>query len=128
MKIGELSERTGVPTRLLRYYEEQGLIAPSREFNGYRSYSDADISRVETIRGLIGSGMTTRLIRVVLDMEAFAGSEPASCSVEFAKMLAKELAKLEDQIDCLTRSRNTVKRFLATTTVDRSELVAGVSA
>ncbi|MEU1259640.1 MerR family DNA-binding transcriptional regulator [Streptomyces chartreusis] len=26
MKIGELSSRTGVSVRLLRYYEEQGLL------------------------------------------------------------------------------------------------------
>ncbi len=38
MKIGELSRRTGVPTRMLRYYEEQGLLRPERADNGYRSY------------------------------------------------------------------------------------------
>ena len=26
MRIGELSRRTGIPTRMLRYYEEQGLM------------------------------------------------------------------------------------------------------
>ncbi|MEG2713205.1 MULTISPECIES: MerR family DNA-binding transcriptional regulator [unclassified Glutamicibacter] len=30
MRIGELANRTGVPTRMLRYYEEQGLITPLR--------------------------------------------------------------------------------------------------
>jgi DNA-binding transcriptional MerR regulator len=127
MKIGELSERTGVPTRLLRYYEEQALISPSRGINGYRSYSDADISRVESIRGLISSGMTTRLIRVVLDMETSAGCASPSCSLEFADMLAQELGKLEEKIACLTRSRNTVKGFLATATVDGSEHLQAVS-
>ncbi|WP_440590039.1 MerR family DNA-binding transcriptional regulator [Mycolicibacterium hodleri] len=37
MKIGELAERTGASRRLLRYYEEQGLITPSRAVNGYRA-------------------------------------------------------------------------------------------
>lgn len=28
MRIGEISARTGVSVRMLRYYEEQGLLAP----------------------------------------------------------------------------------------------------
>lgn len=39
MKIGELSARTGVSIRSLRYYEQQGLLAPARHENGYREYS-----------------------------------------------------------------------------------------
>ena len=34
MRIGELAERTGTSRRLLRYYEEQDLIAPDRSANG----------------------------------------------------------------------------------------------
>ena len=41
MRIGELSRRTGVPARLLRYYEEQDLMHPERDSNGYRSYAAA---------------------------------------------------------------------------------------
>jgi DNA-binding transcriptional MerR regulator len=115
MKIGELRERTGVPTRLLRYYEEQSLLQPTRESNGYRSFSEEDVARVKTIRGLITSGMTTRLIRVVLDMEALPDDElPQGCSAEFASMLSAELTKLEEQITCLNKSRSTVKRYLST--------------
>ncbi|MEU6192280.1 MerR family DNA-binding transcriptional regulator [Streptomyces sp. NPDC047061] len=40
MKIGELSHRTGVSTRLLRYYEQQGLLHPSRLPNGYRDFHE----------------------------------------------------------------------------------------
>ncbi|MFB6640979.1 MerR family DNA-binding transcriptional regulator [Streptomyces chartreusis] len=38
MKIGELSSRTGVSVRLLRYYEEQGLLLSQRTAGGHRSY------------------------------------------------------------------------------------------
>ncbi|MEW1835674.1 MerR family DNA-binding transcriptional regulator [Microbacterium sp. NPDC079995] len=36
MKIGEVTARTGIPQRMLRYYEEQGLLTSARAGNGYR--------------------------------------------------------------------------------------------
>ena len=50
MRIGELSRRTGTATRLLRYYEEQGLLTPQREENGYREYGEHLVDRVLQIR------------------------------------------------------------------------------
>ena len=64
--IGELSCRTGVPARLLRYYEEQDLLHPERDGSGYRSYSEADTGRVTQIRGLLDAGLTTEIIRRAL--------------------------------------------------------------
>lgn len=43
MRIGELARRTGVNQRLLRYYEEQGLLTPDRLPSGYRVYADTDV-------------------------------------------------------------------------------------
>ena len=44
MRIGELSRRTGVPERLLRYYEEQDLLHPQRLPSGYREYTEEDVA------------------------------------------------------------------------------------
>jgi DNA-binding transcriptional MerR regulator len=46
MRIGELSRRTGVNERLLRYYEEQGLLRPDRLPSGYRVYAESDVQTV----------------------------------------------------------------------------------
>jgi len=53
VRIGELSRRTGVSVRLLRYYEEQGLLSPGRAGNGYREYRDGDVDVVRQIRTLL---------------------------------------------------------------------------
>ncbi len=50
MQIGELATRTEVPARLLRYYEDQGLLRPGRSANGYRDYEPDDVPRVLQIR------------------------------------------------------------------------------
>ena len=59
MRIGELSRRTRIPARMLRYYEEQGLLRPGREENGYRCYGPGTVELVQQIRGLLDAGLTT---------------------------------------------------------------------
>ncbi len=116
MNIGELARRTGVAPRLLRYYEQQGLIAASRAENGYRVYSEDDVTRVARVAGLVRSGLTTRLVRAVLDLEEIGSAELAvSCSRNVAEQLAAQLEDIEDRIACLTKSRDTVRHFLTQT-------------
>ncbi|MEV6647880.1 MerR family transcriptional regulator [Amycolatopsis sp. NPDC051371] len=66
MRIGELSKRTGVSSRSLRYYEEQGLLTSSRSDAGQRHYSDAVVERVSLIRQLFDAGLSSRVIASVL--------------------------------------------------------------
>ncbi|MFC9659404.1 MerR family transcriptional regulator [Nocardia sp. NPDC127606] len=66
MRIGELSTRTGVSPRSLRYYEEQGLLTSSRSDAGQRHYADAEVERVSLIQQLFGAGMSSRVIATVL--------------------------------------------------------------
>lgn len=66
MYIGELATRTDTSPRLLRYYEEQGLLCAERDSNGYRTYAASAVDRVETVRCLLGAGVPTRLIPLLL--------------------------------------------------------------
>ncbi|MER6572599.1 MerR family transcriptional regulator [Streptomyces sp. NPDC001093] len=66
MLIGELSRRTGVSERLLRYYERMELIHAERRANGYREYDDETTETVRHIRALLAAGLPTRIIRQVL--------------------------------------------------------------
>lgn len=115
MKIGELSSRTGVPPRMLRYYEQQGLITPGRSDNGYRDYAEAQVDRVQRVRSLIRTGVPTRLIAAVLDLEEPDNDWSDSCSQEFAETLALELRAIEEKIACLQTSRGTISDYLART-------------
>ncbi len=66
MRIGELSRRTGVSVRSLRYYEEQNLLQPERTVSGYRVFSDADVVRVQRIQALLAAGLNTQKIERIL--------------------------------------------------------------
>ena len=51
MKIGELSQATGVDVETIRYYENTGLLpAPARLANGYRAYGTSHLERLAFVR------------------------------------------------------------------------------
>ncbi|MFI6578452.1 MerR family transcriptional regulator [Nocardiopsis sp. NPDC050513] len=103
MRIGEASRASGVSTRSLRHYEDQGLIVPGRRGNGYRDYCPSTIDRVHAIRSLLASGLPLRLVKEVLPhLNGGPGTE-ASCAeflheVELHRdRLAARIAVLSDQ-------------------------------
>ncbi|MFF4740880.1 MerR family transcriptional regulator [Streptomyces sp. NPDC001262] len=115
MRIGELSRRTGVPARLLRYYEEQGLLEPARDANDYRLYGEECVARVRQVRGLLETGLSTRMIRTLLPFLGEPGSAyPAldSMTPEVATHVESEVEKLQSRIDALVRSRDALRTYL----------------
>ncbi|WP_225825405.1 MerR family transcriptional regulator [Streptomyces naphthomycinicus] len=116
MRIGELSRRTGVPTRLLRYYEEQHLLHPDRSGNGYRSYPESAVARVQQIRGLLDSGLTTEMIRAILPYLCGPDAlvpDPGSVPPETAALLQGHIDRIQSRIDCLARNRDRLAAYLA---------------
>ncbi|APE19737.1 MULTISPECIES: MerR family transcriptional regulator [Streptomyces] len=113
MRIGELSERTGTPRRLLRYYEEQGLIVADRLPNGYRVYDASNVDRVMQIRGLLDAGLPTRIIKQILPclnkprIIHFPDATP-----EMLATLENERDRMTERIRCLTRNRDAVAEYL----------------
>ncbi|MEU3220236.1 MerR family transcriptional regulator [Streptomyces sp. NPDC006971] len=113
MRIGELSERTSTPRRLLRYYEEQGLIAAGRSPNGYRDYDDYLVDRVLQIRGLLDAGLPTRIIKQILPcldkprIIHFSDATP-----EMIGTLERERDRMTERIECLTRNRDAIGEYL----------------
>ncbi|MFD9903169.1 MerR family transcriptional regulator [Streptomyces sp. NPDC059063] len=99
MFIGELSRRTGVSTRGLRYYEEQGLLRPQRRASGYREFAESDVATVRRIRILLTAGLNTDLIREVLPCMADEGAILAPTCEEMAQELTHERERLSRSIE-----------------------------
>lgn len=67
LKIGEVAERAGLTLRTIRFYEEEGLLAPTaRTAGGFRQYSDGVVARLHLIRTMKPLGFTVEEIRTVL--------------------------------------------------------------
>ncbi|KIU03357.1 MerR family transcriptional regulator [Frigoribacterium sp. MEB024] len=129
MRIGELSTRTGVPSRMLRYYEEQGLITPTRLANGYRDYDEYLVDRVGKIRGLIDAGIPTRIVTDILPCLG----QPQTIVVENAEpglveLLETERDRMTEKIEFLTQNRDALTSYLGALEdagVERPETRAG---
>ena len=107
MRIGDLSRQTGLTSRMLRYYEQQGPLHSQRSGNGYRDYTELDIDRAKMIRDLVNSSVPTRVIATVLEQhDGQNGHWTSTCDHIFANQLTHEITDLDSRIACLTRSRN----------------------
>lgn len=68
--IGELSRRTGLSVRTIRFYSDSGVVAPTtRSPAGYRLYDLDALLRLELLRTLRELGMDLPTIQRVLDRE-----------------------------------------------------------
>ncbi|MGW2477839.1 MerR family transcriptional regulator [Streptomyces sp. NPDC001665] len=126
MRIGELSKRTRIPIRMLRYYEERGLLRPERTPSGYRHYQEADVEQATLVSSLVRSGLPTRLILPLLQ-ENQAGGDETDDGDDLVALFDAEFARLDSQVKCLTFSRNAVQqhlRRLRTNRVNRESTVA----
>ncbi|GAA2171157.1 MerR family transcriptional regulator [Agrococcus versicolor] len=113
MRIGELAARTGVPPRMLRYYEEQGLFTPNRLANGYRDYDEYLVDRVRKIRGLIDAGIPTRIVADILPCLhrsrtiVVQDAEPG-----LRELLAVERDRMTEKIAFLTQNRDAITAYI----------------
>ncbi|WP_406215777.1 MerR family transcriptional regulator [Streptomyces canus] len=110
MLIGELSRQTGVAHRLLRYYEEQGLLCPDRDTSGYRVYAPDAPYVVARIRGMLAAGLTTDAIREMLPCATGAGPGIEPCP-EVLRTMAVHLERLDTDIEDLRRRRAALAEF-----------------
>lgn len=113
MRIGALARETGVSGRLLRYYEEQGLLRPARLANGYREYSESDIVVVSHIRSLLAAGLPTTVIAQVLHCVHDDGKRliPSACP-GMVNHLERERARIAGAIAQLTTARQALDTLL----------------
>jgi Cu(I)-responsive transcriptional regulator len=67
--IGEASAATGVSAKMIRHYEQIGLIPTAhRTFAGYRLYGDADLHRLRFIKRARTLGFAIKQIEVLLGL------------------------------------------------------------
>jgi DNA-binding transcriptional MerR regulator len=96
-RIGEAAQAVGVATSTLRYYEEIELIArPDRGGNGYRTYDDADLSRMRFITNAKRLGLPLDDIRDLVD--AYEIEDCSTVAHQMVERVAAHLAETQAKI------------------------------
>ncbi|MCD2175430.1 Cu(I)-responsive transcriptional regulator [Rhizobium sp. C4] len=97
MNIGEASERSGLPAKTIRYYEDIDLVAPDRAENGYRDYSLSDVHRLRFLHRARNLGFSIDECRLLLSL--YTDRNRASADVK--AMAEQRLTEIDAKIQAL---------------------------
>lgn len=107
-KIGELAQASGLTVRTLHYYDQIGLLKPSRHTeSGHRVYTPDDVMRLQQILSLKSLGFSLEEIQTCLQNAAFSPKH----------IIDRQLAQLEDKIQLMQTLRDRltlIRRWLDT--------------
>jgi DNA-binding transcriptional MerR regulator len=123
VKIGELSRRTGVSVRALRYYEEKGALRPERTSSGYRTFRDADVQTVEHIQTLLAAGLRMDLITEIVSCVSGESLLLEDCR----ERLLHERRRMTSDIDRIAAARSMLDRLLTNPSLAHRQYAASAS-
>ncbi|ARO13572.1 MerR family transcriptional regulator [Ketogulonicigenium robustum] len=107
MNIGEAGAQTGLSAKMIRYYEQVGLIAPAaRSVAGYRHYGPKDIEALRFISRCRHMGFGIDQIRDLLGLwrdPHRASADVKALATSHAEALARQAAELLEMSDALGR-------------------------
>ncbi|MEN3142895.1 Cu(I)-responsive transcriptional regulator [Ochrobactrum sp. WV_118_8] len=113
MNIGQAAKASGVSAKMIRYYEQTGLIPPAdRKESGYRDYSDTDVHMLRFIRRARDLGFSIAEIGDLVGLwrdETRQSAEVKRLAQGHISALDKKIKDLQDMAHTLTMLVNACK-------------------
>ncbi len=103
LSIGELAARAGVATSALRYYEEQGLVASTRNAGGQRQFGKATLRRIAFIRAAQSAGLSLEQIKAAL---ASLPGQRTPTKQDWQRLSSNWAPMIQERIDSLVALRD----------------------
>lgn len=105
MNIGEAGRLSGVSAKMIRHYEEIGLIVPTaRTEAGYRTYREKDVHELRFIKRARSLGFSLNQIRVLLSL----WQDRSRASADVKQIAKAHVDELNVRILELTEMRDTL--------------------
>jgi Cu(I)-responsive transcriptional regulator len=98
MNIGDVAQRSGLPAKTIRYYEDIGLVAPVRGDNGYRSFWERDLHRLTFLARARSLGFSLddcRSLLALYDDRARASADVKALAIDHLSHIDRKIAELE---------------------------------
>jgi MerR family copper efflux transcriptional regulator len=103
--IGAVARQTGLTTKTIRFYEEEGLVPPPRRGeSGYRLYSEADVLRLQLIARARLLDLDLPAIRNLVSKALSA--DCATFGGELSEVITQQRAEVESRLRELTALRD----------------------
>jgi len=108
MQIGEAAAQSGVSAKMIRYYEEIGLIPPTaRQPQGYREYHERDVNRLRFIARARDLGFPIKEIAELLRLY----SDRRRSSADVKRIALRHVAELETRIQAMRQLKRTIQQL-----------------
>ncbi|WP_027257864.1 Cu(I)-responsive transcriptional regulator [Leisingera aquimarina] len=104
MNIGDVSSRSGLPAKTIRYYEDIGLIKPHRSANGYRCFAKTDLHKLAFLGRARALGFTIEDCRTLMALY----EDESRASADVKQLALEHLSKIEEKIADLQAMRDTL--------------------
>lgn len=104
MNIGDVSQRTGLPSKTIRYYEQIGLICPQRSENGYRDFEEMDVHKLAFLGRARALGFSIDACRTLLGLYEDENRE----SGQVKAVAERHLSEIDEKITQLQSMRATL--------------------
>ncbi len=105
MNIGDVSARSGLPAKTIRYYEVIGLVSPLRDTNGYRAFRRKELHKLAFLGRARSLGFTIEDCRALLALyedETRASADVKRIANEHLEIIETKIAGLEAMRDTLS--------------------------
>ena len=109
MNIGDVSKRSGVPAKTIRYYEDAGLVRPERSANGYRRFGQIHLHRLKLIGRARSLGFDIDTCRELMSLYDDS-SRPAA---EVRAVAKRRIEEMERKIAELQAVREALRHLAA---------------
>jgi len=111
LRVGEVAQQSGLPTKTVRYYDDIGLLTPTveRSPSGYRLFSPDVLNRLAFIKQAQSLGLSLDEIRQVLQVRD-RGDLPCG---EVRHYLETKVDAISQQIQSLEALRNDLQNILS---------------
>ena len=96
MNIGEVAERSGVPAKTIRYYEDIGLVCTSRGPNGYREFATSDLHKLAFIGRARSLGFSIEECRTLVSLYEDRDRSSLEVKANAERHLAQIRQKIRD--------------------------------